>query len=89
MRYELVHTRGRPTMRYELVHTRAAPAAPREIGVTVRFDACTLGIVPHRAAAIMGLAALLHPSAVAFQTSKYPDKYPDVAQPAGVGVERA
>ena len=32
---------------------------------------CTLGIVPHMAAAIMGLAALLHTSAVAFQTFKY------------------
>jgi threonine/homoserine/homoserine lactone efflux protein len=32
---------------------------------------CTLGIVPHMAAAIMGLAALLHASAVAFQTFKY------------------
>jgi threonine/homoserine/homoserine lactone efflux protein len=32
---------------------------------------CTLGIVPHMAAAIMGLAALLHTSALAFQTFKY------------------
>ena len=32
---------------------------------------CTLGIVPHMAAAIMGLAALLHASALAFQTFKY------------------
>lgn len=32
---------------------------------------CTLGIVPHMAAAILGLAALLHTSAVAFQTLKY------------------
>jgi threonine/homoserine/homoserine lactone efflux protein len=32
---------------------------------------CTLGIVPHMAAAIMGLAAVLHTSAVAFQTLKY------------------
>jgi threonine/homoserine/homoserine lactone efflux protein len=32
---------------------------------------CTLGIIPHMAAAIMGLAALLHTSAVAFQTLKY------------------
>jgi threonine/homoserine/homoserine lactone efflux protein len=31
---------------------------------------CTLGIVPHMAAAILGLAALLHASAVAFQTLK-------------------
>jgi threonine/homoserine/homoserine lactone efflux protein len=32
---------------------------------------CTLGIVPHMAAAIMGLAVLLHTSALAFQTFKY------------------
>jgi threonine/homoserine/homoserine lactone efflux protein len=32
---------------------------------------CTLGIVPHMGAAIMGLAALLHTSALAFQTLKY------------------
>jgi threonine/homoserine/homoserine lactone efflux protein len=32
---------------------------------------CTLGIVPHMAAAVMGLAALLHTSAVAFQVLKY------------------
>ena len=32
---------------------------------------CTLGIVPHMAAAILGLAALLHTSAIAFQTFKY------------------
>jgi threonine/homoserine/homoserine lactone efflux protein len=32
---------------------------------------CTLGIVPHMAAAIVGLAALLHTSALAFQVFKY------------------
>ena len=32
---------------------------------------CTVGIVPHMAAAIMGLAAILHTSALAFQTFKY------------------
>jgi len=32
---------------------------------------CTLGIVPHMAVAVMGLATLLHTSAVAFQTLKY------------------
>lgn len=32
---------------------------------------CTLGIVPHMAAAITGLAALLHTSAVAFEIIKY------------------
>ncbi|MCY6382490.1 LysE family translocator [Hoeflea prorocentri] len=32
---------------------------------------CTLGIVPHIAASIVGLAALLHTSALAFQIVKY------------------
>ncbi|MGH7749591.1 MAG: LysE family translocator, partial [Candidatus Dormibacteria bacterium] len=32
---------------------------------------CTIGIVPHMAAAIMGLAALLHTTALAFQAFKY------------------
>lgn len=32
---------------------------------------CTLGIVPHIVAAVSGLAAILHGSAVAFQTLKY------------------
>lgn len=32
---------------------------------------CTLGIVPHIAAAILGLAALLHASALAFEIFKY------------------
>lgn len=33
--------------------------------------ACTLGIIPHMAAAITGLAALLHASALAFEVIKY------------------
>ncbi|SCL73052.1 Threonine/homoserine/homoserine lactone efflux protein [Micromonospora citrea] len=32
---------------------------------------CTLGVVPHLAAAVTGLAALLHSSAMAFQVLKY------------------
>ncbi len=32
---------------------------------------CTLGIVPHVLAAVTGLAALLHTSALAFQLLKY------------------
>lgn len=39
-------------------------------GVVAAFG-CTLGIVPHMAAAVMGLAALLHTSAIAFQILKY------------------
>jgi threonine/homoserine/homoserine lactone efflux protein len=37
----------------------------------VAASACTLGIVPHLVAAITGLAAVLHASAVLFQTVKY------------------
>lgn len=37
----------------------------------VAAAACTLGIVPHIAAAITGAAALLHASATAFQTLKW------------------
>ena len=32
---------------------------------------CTIGIVPHLAAAIAGLAAILHTSAIAFEAMKY------------------
>ncbi len=32
---------------------------------------CTVGIIPHMVAAVTGLAALLHSSALAFQTLKY------------------
>lgn len=39
-------------------------------GVIAAFG-CTLGILPHMAAATMGLAALLHTSALAFQLLKY------------------
>ena len=39
-------------------------------GIVAAFG-CTLGIVPHMAAAALGLAALLHTSALAFQTVKY------------------
>jgi threonine/homoserine/homoserine lactone efflux protein len=42
----------------------------RRASVVAAFG-CTLGIVPHMAATIMGLAALLHASALAFQTVKY------------------
>ncbi|HUG05260.1 MAG TPA: LysE family translocator [Candidatus Limnocylindria bacterium] len=42
----------------------------RRASVVAAFG-CTLGIVPHLAAAIMGLAALLYTSALAFETLKY------------------
>ena len=41
-----------------------APALSRPLG-------CTLGICPHIAAAILGLAAVLHASAMVFQAFKY------------------
>jgi threonine/homoserine/homoserine lactone efflux protein len=42
----------------------------RRASVVAAFG-CTLGILPHMAAAIMGLAALLYTSSLAFQTLKY------------------
>ena len=39
-------------------------------GIVAAF-ACTLGIIPHIAAAALGLAAVLHTSALLFQTLKY------------------
>jgi threonine/homoserine/homoserine lactone efflux protein len=42
----------------------------RRASVVAAFG-CTLGIVPHMAAAVLGLAALLYTSAVAFQALKY------------------
>src|SRR5215213_11636299 len=42
-----------------------------EFLVTSLIVVATLGIIPHMAAAILGLAALLHASALAFQTLKY------------------
>ena len=41
----------------------------RRASVIAAFG-CTIGIVPHTAAAIMGVAALLHASALAFQSFK-------------------
>jgi threonine/homoserine/homoserine lactone efflux protein len=42
----------------------------RRASVVAAFG-CTLGIVPHMAAAILGLSALLHEGALAFQVFKY------------------
>jgi threonine/homoserine/homoserine lactone efflux protein len=42
----------------------------RRASVVAAFG-CTLGIVPHMAAAIVGLAALLYASSVAFQSLKF------------------
>jgi len=53
------------------LYTLAAGLTRGPKASVVAAFACTLGIVPHMAAAILGLAALLHTSAVAFQTFKY------------------
>ncbi len=54
-----------------VVYTLAAGLSRGSRASIVAAFGCTLGIIPHMAAAITGLAALLHASAVAFQTFKY------------------
>jgi threonine/homoserine/homoserine lactone efflux protein len=54
-----------------VIYTLAAGLARGARASIVAAAGCTLGIVPHMAAAITGLAALLHTSAVAFQVLKY------------------
>ena len=54
-----------------VLYTLAAGLSRGSRASVVAAFGCTLGIIPHMAAAIMGLAALLHTSALAFQTFKY------------------
>ena len=54
-----------------VLYTLAAGRSRGSRASVVAAFGCTLGIVPHMAAAVMGLAALLHTSALAFQTLKY------------------
>jgi threonine/homoserine/homoserine lactone efflux protein len=54
-----------------VLYTMAAGLSRGSRASVVAAFGCTIGIVPHMAAAIMGLAALLHTSALAFQTVKY------------------
>jgi threonine/homoserine/homoserine lactone efflux protein len=54
-----------------VVYTLATGLSRGSRASVVAAFGCTLGIVPHLAAAILGLAALLHTSALAFQTFKY------------------
>jgi threonine/homoserine/homoserine lactone efflux protein len=54
-----------------VLYTLAAGLSRGARASIVAAVGCTLGIVPHLAAAITGAAALLHTSAVAFQTVKY------------------
>lgn len=48
----------------------AALSGGARVSVFAAFG-CTLGILPHIAAALLGLAAVLHTSALAFQTLKW------------------
>lgn len=54
-----------------VVYTLAAGLTRGRRASLVAAFGCTLGIVPHLAAAILGLAALLHASAMAFAIVKY------------------
>ena len=54
-----------------VLYTLAAGLSRGTRASVVAAFGCTLGIVPHIAAAILGLAALLHTSALAFQTLKF------------------
>ena len=54
-----------------VLYTLAAGLARGARASVVAAFGCTLGIVPHMVAAITGLAALLHTSALAFQVLKY------------------
>lgn len=53
------------------LYTLAAGLSQGARASVIAAFGCTLGIVPHMAAAILGLAALIHTSAVAFETLKY------------------
>ena len=54
-----------------VLYTLAAGLSRGSRASVVAAFGCTIGIVPHMAAAIMGLAAILHTSALAFQAFKY------------------
>ena len=54
-----------------VLYTLAAGLSSGARASVVAAVGCTLGIAPHMLAAITGLAALLHTSAVAFQALKY------------------
>jgi threonine/homoserine/homoserine lactone efflux protein len=54
-----------------VLYTLAAGLSRGSRASVVAAFGCTLGIVPHMAAAILGLAALLHTSALAFHAFKW------------------
>ena len=53
------------------IYTIAAGLSRGSKASVIAAFACTLGVVPHLLAAIVGLAAVLHTSAVAFNVVKY------------------
>ena len=54
-----------------VLYTLAAGLSRGSRASVIAAFGCTLGIVPHMAAAILGLAALLYPSGLAFEAFKY------------------
>ena len=54
-----------------VIYTLAAGLSRGARASVVAAFGCTLGIVPHMAAAMLGLAAILHTSALAFGAVKY------------------
>jgi threonine/homoserine/homoserine lactone efflux protein len=54
-----------------VLFTLAAALAGGHRSAVVAAFGCTLGVVPHMAAAVTGLAAVMHTSAVAFSVLKY------------------
>jgi threonine/homoserine/homoserine lactone efflux protein len=54
-----------------VLFTLAAGLARGARASVVAAFGCTLGIIPHMLAAILGLAAVLHASALAFETLRY------------------
>src|ERR1700694_2243302 len=54
-----------------VLYTLAAGLSRGSRASVIAAFGCTLGIVPHMAAAILGLAALLHTSELAFMILKY------------------
>jgi threonine/homoserine/homoserine lactone efflux protein len=54
-----------------VIYTLAAGLSRGARASVIAAFGCTLGIIPHMAAAITGLAAVLHASAVAFEAIKF------------------
>lgn len=54
-----------------VIYTLAAGLSRGRRASVLAAFACTLGIVPHLVAAMLGLAALLHTSALAYNAVKY------------------